>query len=392
MKQLTTTTILIVILFFNVNSYANPIFTERIILSDSAYITLLTCDPGEELYASFGHSAIGVFDNEQGIQILFNYGTFSFNTPNFYLKFAGGKLNYRLSISAYNVFLREYEREGRMVLQEELNLNKQQKQKLFDALIENYKPENREYLYDFFFDNCATRIIDMVEQVLGNELKHNVADQIKNKETFRNLIDSYLQQGSWSDVGIDLALGAIIDKPATEKQKTFLPYYLSKYMNNCEVGGKPLIKKANIVVQDTANYKPTSFLLSPKFIFWVIFIVILLFSLIFRHLSWVIADRLLFYIVGLVGVLVMLLWFATNHQATVDNWNLLWANPLYLVYAFFISHKSNLIRKRLSPIFLAINILVILLWNIIPQQFNFAFVPIIATVSIRLSFIIWRDN
>lgn len=383
--------ILLVLFLIIGKTYSQPIPEDKMILSDSSTIALITCDPGNELYSSFGHSAIVVFDYKKNLQIVFNYGTFSFNTPFFYIKFARGKLNYNLSISTYSRFLEEYKREGKMVLQEELNLNQVEKQALFSALLENYLPENREYAYDFFFDNCATRIIDMLEKVLKDNL-HYHSDIDNSEETFRNLIDSYLHQGSWSDIGIDLALGAVIDKAPTEKQKTFLPYYLSQYVNNCMIGKKPLIKKANVVVQDTTDYKPTPLLLTPKFIFWLLFAFMLLLTIQFRHLPWITADRLWFVTMGLVGMLVFFLWFATDHDATANNWNLLWANPLFLVYAFFISQKQNFIKKYFSPFFLISNIATLLFWMLIPQQLNFVFVPLILINILRLSVIILRTN
>lgn len=372
-------------------TYSQSIPDNKITLSDSSVIALITCDPGNELYASFGHSAIGVFDYKKNLQIVFNYGTFSFNTPFFYIKFARGKLNYTLSISTYERFLEEYKREGKMVLQEELNLNHDEKQALFSALLENYRPENREYAYDFFFDNCATRIIDILDKVLKDKLQYH-SEIDTNRETFRNLIDSYLNQGSWSDAGIDLALGAVIDKPPTEKQKTFLPYYLSQYVNNCTISNRPLIKKAIIAVQDTTDYTPTPLLLTPQFIFWVLFALMLLFTVRFRHFSWIIADRLWFVTMGLVGMLVFLLWFATDHDATANNWNILWANPLFLVYAFFISQKQNIIKKWVSPFFLVSNVVTLLFWMLIPQQFNFVFIPLILINILRLSVIIIRSK
>ncbi len=377
----------VVLSILSIYSYSNTVDEEPLILSDSAYITLFTCDPGAQLYSAFGHSAIGVFDPLQGIFVVFNYGTFSFNVPHFYIKFARGKLNYRLSVSPYQSFIHEYQKEGRMVLQEELNLTQKQKQQLFDALVNNYKPENREYLYDFFFDNCATRIVDMVENVLGDSLVYNTNVETK-QETLRNMIDDYLDQGSWSDVGIDLALGAVIDKIAPEKQKTFLPNNVSQYMNNCRIGNKPLIKSAKIVVPDTAEIQSKNLFLSPTFLFWSIFTVILLLSLLFRRRSWVIVDRIIFTIMGLLGLLVLFLWFATDHTATANNWNILWANPLYLLLVFFISDKNNFIQKYLPIFLLLLNITVIVCWNTIPQQYNFSFLPIIGMVCVRLSAII----
>jgi hypothetical protein len=130
-------------------------------LSDQAVISLITADPGEELYSLFGHSAIRVKDTVNNQDLVFNYGTFNFNTPNFYMKFTRGKLLYMLSIQQFDRFKRSYEYEKRDLKEQILNLTQDQKQAIFQFLLWNYQPENRYYKYDFFFDNCATRIRDV---------------------------------------------------------------------------------------------------------------------------------------------------------------------------------------------------------------------------------------
>ncbi|MBI9067179.1 MAG: DUF4105 domain-containing protein [Salinivirgaceae bacterium] len=351
-------------------------------LSDDAYITLLTCDPGAPLYATFGHSALCITDPHQGIDWVFNYGTFNFNTPNFYLKFASGKLLYKLGYGSKKRFLREYQYEQRLVIEDHLNLTKYQKQKLFNYLLENYKPENREYQYDFFFDNCATRVLDILYESLGDSLQFIPAENPEIR-TYRNLIDEYLCLSNWSDFGIDIALGSVIDKPASDRGKAFLPDYLKEYLDNCIINGKPLLYDTKLAVSNSAPLPKTPFLVSPQLWIWILFAFIAFLSIIWRNKAWVIADRIIFSTFGLVGIIVLLLWFATDHDATAGNLNILWANPLYILYAWLIGGKREKLLKWASFGVLMSNILVLLAWTLIPQQYHTLFIPIILALIIR---------
>lgn len=351
-------------------------------LSDKATITVLTCDPGAQLYSTFGHSAIGVFDPAQGVSWVFNYGTFNFNVPNFYAKFASGKLLYNLSFGPKHRFLQEYHRAGRMVTEEVLNLSPYQKQRLFDLLVENYQPENRNYQYDFFFDNCATRILDIISLTLGDSLTYHPIGN-EPEQTFRNLIDEYLEESYWSDFGIDIALGSVIDHPASPEQKAFLPDYLREYLYRCTLSGKPLIKESRTLVSESRPLPVTPFLLRPAVLFWLIFALLTFLTIRYGQKSWVIGDRILFSIWGLVGVIVLLLWVATDHDATGGNLNIFWANPLYLVYVFFITDKKSRLVKWFSLFVLSINLLLLIGWGLIPQEYHLVFVPIIGTLVLR---------
>lgn len=382
-SQLKNLVVLFFMLFAVEKGYSQIPLPPHIPLSDSCDIVLLTCDPGAELYSLFGHSAVGVYDYRSHRRFVFNYGTFSFNTPNFYLKFAAGKLNYKLSVGSYDRFVDEYREEGRMVVEEPLNLTFTQKQKLFDALLVNYQPENRDYMYDFFFDNCATRILKILEETLGDSLVYT-ENQKADGNTFRNLIDPYLVNSPWSDFGIDVALGSVVDRVATEHEKVFLPKYLSTYFNHCKVGNQPLVSGTHILVPDRTHFMKTPFLVSPLFVFWLVFLLILGSSFLFKKKSWIIADRIIFSTVGLIGVIVLLLWFATDHDATAGNLNFLWANPLYLIYAWFINGKAYKFMRWLTLLFMVLSVAVLIGWSLIPQQFNFVFIPIIGILLVRL--------
>ncbi len=200
--------ILFVLLFFLVPTHSQESF-----LSEKAVISVLTCGPGADLYSSFGHTSFRIQDSEKGIDWIYNYGTFDFNTPNFYSKFARGKLLYSLSKQRLENFLYTYELENRWVKEQLLNLSSKEKNELFSFLEINYLPENRKYKYDFLYDNCSTKIPTILKEILGDELQFKTY-QDSSSYTFRDLIQQNLIRNSWSSFGIDLALGAVIDKKA----------------------------------------------------------------------------------------------------------------------------------------------------------------------------------
>jgi len=142
-------------------------------LSDDAEISVLTIGPGSSLNDAFGHNAFRIKDNLSGIDITFNYGVYDFDTPNFYTKFARGKLNYRIERNQYKNFINFYISQNRTVKEQFLNLSQFEKQKLFEYLVNNYKPENQYYLYDFFYDNCATKIRDVLPIILNEDINFN---------------------------------------------------------------------------------------------------------------------------------------------------------------------------------------------------------------------------
>jgi hypothetical protein len=326
----------------------------------------------------------------QNLYLVFNYGTFSFQTPFFYLKFVSGKLLYKLSFTSYYNFLYEYRRDKRIVKEEKLNLSLYQRQRIFDLLKWNYKPENREYQYDFFFDNCATRISGIFETALGDSLVYHIPQTHKMK-TFRNLIDEYLTKNYWNKFGIDILLGAVIDKYTKEREITFLPDYMSEYANYCTINGEPFVSSSKILVKESGVISATPWVVRPKVVLWALFLLVTLLTLIFNHKSWIIGDKIIFGFYGVLGLIVFLMWVATDHDAAAENYNILWANPLYLVFVWLIGSEHKKALKWGAISIIAINSLVLIGWNIIPQQFNIAFIPFIAILIIRSGVIFLRN-
>jgi hypothetical protein len=214
-------------------------------LSEDARISLLTCTPGEELYARYGHTAIRIQDPEKQLDIVFNYGIFDFNTDHFYWKFVKGETWYELGASSYRWFMREYDATNRPVYEQVLNFNAEQQQALWQALLANYEPQNRKYLYNFVFDNCATRPYVLISKVLGDTIHSDYTGYTGT--TYRSFIRHYTGALSWENAGINLLFGPKADRPMTSKQRLFLPEELMWFFAQAHrQDGTPLMRENNI--------------------------------------------------------------------------------------------------------------------------------------------------
>lgn len=217
----------------------------QILLSDSAKLYLLTCTPGTEVWSKYGHTGIRVCDEANKMDIVFNYGIFSLMEDGFYLKFIKGETYYQLGIESYSHFVWFYNKIGRKTYLQELNLTPEQKQQVFDALMVNYQPENRFYLYNFVFDNCATRPY----YLLKNALQDTIISSYQGyaNQPFRSTITHYTGPYSWVDFGINLVFGSKADQPMTNEQRLFLPEELMFYLSEAHLSdGTPLVIHENI--------------------------------------------------------------------------------------------------------------------------------------------------
>ncbi|WP_282126533.1 DUF4105 domain-containing protein [Marinifilum flexuosum] len=376
--------ILIGILSFS-NTYAKQ-------FSEQSEVSLLTCSPGEDIYRHWGHSALRFHDPLNKIDLVFNYGTFNFNTPNFYTKFIKGKLMYRLAYESYRDFLPEYMRSGQGVTEQKLNLDLETKRKLFAAVIENYKPENRYYHYDFLFDNCSTRIRDIIEDNVEGKIIYK--ENTNESKSFWNLLDQFMERSRWVYLGIHLILGSPCDVEATPYQYMFLPDNMMFAFTNATVLNKgervPLVSHTKEVLKPTLDYKMTEWYKRPSFIFGVLSLIFLLISI--RSLkskrNYFIIDHILFGVTGLVGWVIIFLWFFTDHQATGPNWNIIWALPFYFPVANILLSMKN---KASYFFFFASSLLLLIVlsaWSIIPQSLPNEILPIVALLFIRSIYIV----
>ena len=361
-------------------------------LSSKAEISILTIGPGSSLNDAFGHNAIRIKDPLTMLDVCFDYGRFDFEAPNFYLNFAQGKLNYSIGTAGYFDFIKFYKWQNRTVEEQTLNLTEAQKQKLYNYLLNNNKPENRNYLYDFFYDNCATKIKDVLNIATYNSVIFNTPKNLEPK-TFRTLIHDKLEWNTWGSLGIDIALGSVIDRPASPEEYMFLPSYIHVFFNEATFKNtnQPLVKERKMVYDQRSTPKSNNFLLSPLFIFGVIGIFILFITYNDykdeKRTNWL--DVALFAITGIIGVFILLLWFATDHKATHQNYNLLWA------FALNILVVRQFLKTKTSPWFIKyVKLLVILLclltmhWIIGVQVFALALIPFLIALFVRYVFLI----
>jgi hypothetical protein len=352
-------------------------------------ISLLTCTPGQELYSTFGHSAFRVVDSTNNTDLVFNYGTFDFYDPKFYNKFVKGKLLYFVSVDSLPSFMYEYDYYKRGITEQVINISCDDKQKLLAALFENAKEENKYYRYDFNYDNCTTRLRDMLEKAAGQQLEtKNILP--KPGTTFRNLIHVYLNRGGqqWSKLGIDMLLGNPMDKKVTNREAMFLPDYLLMAFDSSELNGQPVVEEKKILLNYFDSYKTKSGI-TPFIVFGVLFLLIALLSFFTRN-SWnlffKIFDFFFFIMVGLIGVLILFMWFGTEHAMCKNNFNLLWALPTHLPVAFMLFNKKAWINSYFR--FICFYTIVLLLaWFFLPQQFNTALLFVVGIILIRSFFL-----
>lgn len=358
-------------------------------LSNEARISLITCGPGSnELYSAFGHSAVRVRDPKQGIDYAFNYGIFDFDQPNFYLNFARGQLNYMLAVNRWPNFFRAYQREGRYVREQTLNLDSTERQAYWEFLLWNARPENRNYLYDYFYDNCATRIRDGLNKaLLQSNISYSEESYFKPAKSIRELCDVYLAEQPWGDFAIDFCLGAPMDKKADAQIEMFLPDLLAEAFSKSTIGPshRPLISKDKMLLEQSFSMTPAG--VNQPFFYTALLLVLGVFLTLFGYekpRSLRFFDGILWMVLGLMGLFLTGLWFFTDHQAAAYNFNLLVFSPLLLIPAWSLLKgswsKGALLLIRFSPYYFAF---VLAAWMFLPQKLLLSLIPLVALLILR---------
>lgn len=361
-------------------------------LSPLSKISLLTVGTGEDLAAKFGHSAIRLQDPTLGIDEVYGYGTYDFEDPNFYLNFTRGKLAYTISRIPFKYFDYSYQQEKRWIKEQELDLNLQQRTLIVGFLENNLLPENKRYKYDFLFDNCATRIPMVFEKTLGSTFKFDYT-YLENHLTFRELIRLKLNPNTWSNFGIDLALGSVIDLKATPYEHLFLPIYVYQQMKHTTLNGKPIVKKESVLLDIPEQNDNSLLFLTPAF--WLGLLLALVAWVTFkdykneRRTKWL--DFSLFMLTGFSGMLILFLWFGTDHLATKANYNALWAFAPNAIIGFLIL-KEEVPKWIKFYLILLIGMLFItcILWMFKIQVFSILLILVILALAIRYLFLLYH--
>ena len=362
----------------------------QVSLSDTARISLLTSSPyEEEVFTVYGHAALRVHDPERKVDYVFNYGIFDFSKPNFIYRFAKGETDYRLGVVNYTDYVIEYQLRGSTITEQELNLTTAERQRLWEALVENYRPENRVYRYNFFFDNCATRPAALIEKVVGQVDYHYPY----TAQTFRSLINYCTRHHAWLTFGCDLALGSPTDQEATLHEMLFLPDYLREAFAKAEIidaqgQHRPLVSKTHVIeaAEPDEPEKDLWDLLSPLRLGWLIFAITNVITLLgrFQKRAYKGLDILLFGLAGLAGCVLFFLAFFSVHPCTWPNYSLLWLHPFHLVgVILFCINKAQRATYWYHFINFAALTLLFAGWVFLPQQLNPAFIPLAASLWLR---------
>ena len=369
----------------------NTVFSQKVNslgLSKFSQISIITSGPGEELYEKFGHTAIRVKDPVLQLDLLYNYGIFDFDDPNFYVNFTKGFMKYKLARYPFHLSLKSAQRDERWVKEQVLNLTQQQKSEFFQFLETNALPDNASYFYDPYFDNCATRPRDIIQKITGDNLVFKDVFVTENL-SLRQLMNKEINPNTWGSLGINIALGNRLDKVATPIEYLYLPDYVfealksSKIMKNSRE--EDLIQKTTILL-DFKEKQSKSDTFSP-------FLAILLFSLFGLFITYKdflnskrtkSLDFILFFATGILGLLIVFLWFFTNHSTAPNNFNFLWAFAPNLLISFILLKKNppkwiNMYIKLL----LVLLLLIPFIWLTKVQLYTFPIIPLFILLGVR---------
>jgi len=350
-------------------------------------VYLITCAPGTEIYSLWGHSALRVVMPASHFDKVYNWGVFDFDTPNFTWKFARGRLNYKLGVYGFESFLRDYFLEHRSVISQKINLSSIEKLRLMILLDDNAKPENMYYRYDFLYDNCSSRIRDIIEKLLGDKL---IYDPVETEQvpTFRDAFNKYTQGSPWLKMGIDFLVGTPADKKASLRDRMFLPDGLQKSFTRAIVNRDrkmlPLLYPAETLLDIPATEVRTSIITSPIVVFSLIFMILLILSARYKDAGFMnYLDIGIFLIFAILAVLMIFFNFFTDHIETKLNLNIIWFNP------FLLFCLSELLRGRNESFWFRIAFagasIFIVLIIFLPDRINTSYLPVILILLLRSS-------
>ena len=360
-------------------------------LSKESEVSILTIGPGFVLNDAFGHSAIRIKDPSQNIDLIFDYGRYDFQAKGFYLNFAKGKLDYEIGWTYSEDFISNYKLQQRRVTAQIINLTLKEKQNLFEGLQTNIQPQNKSYSYDFFYNNCATKIKDVLVDTSNKNISFLTPENFEQL-SFRELIRSHVPQNSWGGLGIDAALGSVIDRLASVEEHLFLPKYLDEILKHSKFDPEAtkLVLRSEVLNQ-TQKSKPSTFWWSPLVILGLVSITIVGMT----YYDWTsksrnkFLDALLFFTTGSIGILILFLWFATDHTSTAYNYNFLWA------FGFNLIMLKTVLKDKLKKRFIGYLKFLILLLTLMflhsltgVQAFNYTIIPLWIALLIRYGFLI----
>jgi hypothetical protein len=326
------------------------------------------------------------------MDFIVDWGVFNFNQPNFYINFAKGNMIYTTATQPFYAFLDQNKRSGKGAVMEEILLNDQQKGRFWLYLSQMLEPENRDYRYRFIFDNCATRPRDLMEMALQEELYY--PEEKLFSGTYRDMLHHYQKPSLWYNLLIDIVLGSQIDKKPTIQEQMFLPDYLRKYWQHSYVADEDGIHKLlgePVVLNEKTPLAKTPTLLSPEFIFILLFFIVLLLDFLKTGRRFLRTfDKLFFGVLMLFSILIIFLWGFSEHTEAYDNYNILWLTPLYIFTLIGL-------MKNKKPLLIAtccyLGVFLILsIFKVFPQSFPLTAYIIVFIIGERCVATIFKER
>ena len=361
--------------------------------------SVMTCWPGNEAYSLYGHTGLRYCDEEKGLDIVFNYGYFDFDSPNFAWRFILGQTDYMVGAVDYDHFCQEYIQRGSPVVEQVLELTPEQENELLDILVDNCSVMNRTYRYNYFYNNCTTKIRDKVEQVVDS-LSYEAPAQYA---TFRDALNAMLGSHPWFAFGINVLLGADIDRPVTARELQFIPQNYMNALDNCYIidanGEKhPIVECKDVVVSENENNATFNAVRSnftpfnASILLLLATFVVMLCEVRKKKTFWG-YDLLLMSVQGLAGALLLFMALFSQHPAVGNNWAIILLNPLALVLMPIIICR---IRKQKSLSLAWVQVVFVVLFflsaifslQVYPLPLYFCAVALL----VRSLFLIYKEN
>ena len=361
---------------------------------NSPYASLLTCSPGEEVYSFFGHTALRYCNPHKGIDVVFNYGVFDFDTPNFVGKFVLGETDYMLGAVDYPYFIQEYAMRGSRVDEQVLNLDSMQTERLFALLRKNYQPANRVYRYNYFYNNCTTKARDIIEQAVAADGVVKYLSQYGGR-SFRDVVHGFTAVSPWYSFGIDLLLGADADVAQDSRALQFIPSFLMHDFSSARIslpdGEKPMVLSENELVGEQENDDAAS-PFTPNLFFALLLVLVALVTYTGyrkRKIFWGV-DVLLMLVQGLAGAMILFMVLFSSHPAVGRNMLLFCLNPLPLLLLPILLY-AIICKKTFSVMWLqaAMMIVFMVVAPLLPQYFPLPVYLFAATLLLRSLFLIY---
>ena len=373
MYRLKRTQIFLLLLVF---SFATTAIGQILPLSKNTEVSILTCGTGSEIYSLFGHTAIRIKDTENQIDEVYNYGTFDFSTPNFYLKFVKGDLQYLETSCTFEEFFQEYLYEKRSVEEQVLNISTKQKQALFDYLNASLQSEERFYTYKFIDKNCTTMVINVLNKIIGKEV---IVKNTKEDKTYRTILFPYFDGHFFEQLGTSIIFGTKVD---SKGEQLFLPSELQESIKTLSYNNKPFCKENRKILEFNPEEAPFSWW-NNYYAFSLLFILLIIAN---KNILY----KTYFVVLGMLGLFFIFAGFYSLHKELANNYNILLFNPIVFLVVYFQikNNRKGILYTSLLSILCLIAYVIILL----DKAYLGIVLPLIITSAVGLVKLVLKNK